>query len=315
MGETATVPEALDPREPDDVVADAPPPADFVAGSAVHAVDGVDGRYRAEIANDWRIFYAFGGMTLAVAARAATAAVDRPDLELLTVGAQYVRPVPIGPITLQVDTVRQGRGASQAAVELYVGDDADPSQLAMRVHTTFGAPHDPQLDWVGAHWPEARPPLECPQPPPRDPDNPFADIPFHHQTDWRPDVENFDDWTPDRPPGEALANSWTRLLHDPLVDDGGFDLLSLLLYADSIGGAFGNAIGGSDPWFVLTLNLDVRLFQRPTSPWVLQHQRGWRGADGYGTGWTELWGEDRTFLGVAMQTASMKPLTNGAPQV
>ena len=285
--------------------------ADFVEGSAVLPVDGVPGRYDAAIDDHWRIFYAFGGMTLAVAARAAVAAVDRPDLTLLTVGAQYVRPVPIGPVTAQVDVVRQGRGATQASVELFVGDDADPDQLAMRVHTTFGAPHDPQLSFDGAPFPtDVGSPLDWSEPPPLEGDHPFADIPFHHQTDWRPCVDNFDDWGPDidRAPGDAVANSWTRLLTEPRADDGGFDLLSLLLYSDAIGGAFGNAIGGNDPWFVLTLNLDVRLFQRPTTPWVLQHQRGWRATDGYGTGWTELWGEDGAFLAVAMQTASMKPM-------
>ena len=51
--------------------------ADFLEGSAVRPVDGSPGLYRGEIANEWRIFYAFGGMTIAVAARAAVAAVTK----------------------------------------------------------------------------------------------------------------------------------------------------------------------------------------------------------------------------------------------
>ena len=66
--------------------------ADFCRDTAVRPLG--DGRYAATIPDDWRIIYAFGGVSMAVAVRAVLAEIDRPDLDLLSAHALFCSPMP-----------------------------------------------------------------------------------------------------------------------------------------------------------------------------------------------------------------------------
>lgn len=201
--------------------------------------------------------------------------------------------------------LREGRTAAQVAADLRV---PDRDGTALRLHATFGRPQDHGLTFTDARFPaDAGRPEDWPPPPPRPDDDPFADIPFHRQTDWHFCI-GVPPWEGAFPPAPARAGAWTRLLRPPVLADGRYDPIGLCVHADSIGSAIGQGLGGEHDFFVLTLELGIRFVAEQRSDWVLQHMRAWEATDGYGSGTTELWDTDERLLAVATQTARLRPV-------
>ena len=101
-------------------------PGDVMADTTPRPVPGIPGRYELTISDNYRIFYAFGGITMAAALRAATTELDRPDLEPVVADSTYCQAIPCGPVAVQVEVLRQGRNGSQALVRMWALDPADP---------------------------------------------------------------------------------------------------------------------------------------------------------------------------------------------
>jgi acyl-CoA thioesterase len=281
------------------------PPGDFLADSEVGADPDVAGRYRADLSPAWNVFYVFGGMTLALALRSVERELGRSDLQPLTASALYVRPVTDGPVVIDVEVLRRGRSAAQATADLRNEHHDGP---ALRLNATFGQQHRSMVDFVDAVYPDVPPPENCDPPPPRPDDSPFADIPFHRQTDWRP----VEPWDPDRwVSSKAEFCSWTRLVKEPFLADGTIDPVSLCVPADTLGPAISRRVAPDRPWFVLTLELSVHFLQRTDSPWILQHVVGSHAGDGYASGHVFLWDTERRLVGFAMQRARMRPVEPG----
>src|SRR4029078_8739433 len=106
--------------------------------------------------------------------------VGRPELALVTANAIFVAPVPPGPVTIDVEVLRDGRTASQVAADLRVD-----GKLALRAHGVFGIAHDTDLGFVDVQFPVVPAPLELeiPAPPEGFRRGPIEDINFHTQTD------------------------------------------------------------------------------------------------------------------------------------
>ena len=101
-------------------------PGDILRDTHPEPVAGIEGRYCSVIPDAWRIFYAFGGSTMATALRAASAEVGRDDLQLVSTDATFCQAVPCGPVAAQVEVLRNGRSAAQALVRLWALDPDDP---------------------------------------------------------------------------------------------------------------------------------------------------------------------------------------------
>jgi acyl-CoA thioesterase len=280
------------------------PAGDFLADTDVQRDPSSPGRYTLDLSPAWNVFYTFGGVSMAVALRAIERELGRDEFGPLTANALFVRPVIDGPLEVTVNVLRNGKGAAQATADLR-NEHHDGS--ALHLSATFGAPQPSIADYVDAVFPDVPPPLECDPPPPRPDDSPFNDINFHQQTEWRPtswwDPE---DWT-SRP---AQASSWVRFLKEPRLDDGTIDPISLAVPADQLGGAVSQRVG-PQPWFVLTLELNLHFFATTASPWVLQHVVSPQAGDGYASGHVYLWDEDRKLLGFATQRARMRAMQPG----
>src|SRR3954467_2475872 len=78
------------------------------------------GRFHADIPDAWKVMYIFGGVSMYAALRAMDEALDRDDLSLVTANAIFLAPVAPGPITIDVEVLRDGRRASQVAADLRV---------------------------------------------------------------------------------------------------------------------------------------------------------------------------------------------------
>jgi acyl-CoA thioesterase len=292
-------------------------PGDLLRDTSL-APDGErPGRYVGSIPEAWRVVYAFGGVTMTASLRAMEAHLRRPDLPLVTANAIFCAPVPCGPVAVDVEVLRNGRGAAQVGSNLFVpGTDG----VALRTHGVFGRPHDTDLAFRDLEFPaDIALPDACEPPPPRPLDDPWPEINFHDQTEWMPAL-------PFARPGEERTDqpkvgerarfaSWTRLRVEPRRADGSYDMLALAVPSDSIGAAIGQGLGGKVRNFMsLSLEIGIRFIRPPEGRWVLQHMRCWHCGDGYATGPTELWDEHGNLLAIAQQTAHLRrPNFGSAP--
>ena len=79
---------------------------DFARDTDVWPDESVAGRYHADLPEAWRVFYAFGGASMAVALRAAQRAIGRDDLHPITATAAFVSPVPCGPMVIDTEAAK-----------------------------------------------------------------------------------------------------------------------------------------------------------------------------------------------------------------
>ncbi len=289
-------------------------PGDLLRDTTLTPDPHVAGRYHGAIAEAWKIQYAFGGVSMTAALRALQQHLDRPDLQLVTANAIFCAPVPCGPVVADVTVLRDGKRAAQVACDLRVpGTDG----VALRAHGVFGRPHDTDLAFVDARFPDdVHMPDDCPPEAPRPDDDPWPPTNFHQQTDWRVALKGaVPPWDPAFVAGPARFASWTRLLVEPRLADGSYDPLALGVPADSIGPAIGRGLGPPMRHFMtLSLEIGLRFIRAPHAhpAWILQDMSCWQAGDGYATGPTLLWDTDRNLLAVAQQTAHLR---SGIPRV
>jgi len=298
-------PHAIDDIEPGDIARDI----------LAEPVAGIPGRFETVIPDAWRVFYAFGGMTMALAVRTAERALGRDDLRLVAAQGTYCKAVPSGAVALQVEVIRNGRKGAQVEVRLWATDDpAGDVGADLVVAVVFGAeqPASPYR-LVGAAFPhDARSPAEAPLREEATDDNPFAQIPYHRQTDWRM-VVGHAPWDPRlREGGDARTVSWFRFNTAPLRPDGTWEPASLAVPGDMLGPAVLEGVGRSRDFFlVITLQLSIQFFAPMRGEFLCQHTRAAHAGGGFATGTVELWSEDRNLVAMATQAALLQPMVRG----
>src|SRR5215467_13155101 len=118
-------------------------PRDLRADTTLTADAQHAGRFHGYLPDDWKVVYVFGGVSMYAALRAMEESLGRDDLSLVTANAIFLAPVPPGPITVDVEVLRDGRKASQVAADLRV---PGVEGVALRAHGVFGAAHDTDLE-------------------------------------------------------------------------------------------------------------------------------------------------------------------------
>jgi acyl-CoA thioesterase len=296
-------------------------PGDILRDTTPHPVDGVSGRYRAHLPEAWRIFYAFGGATMATALRVAELAVDRDDLRLVASDATFCQAIPVGPIAAEAEVIRQGRSAAQVLVRLWALDPDDPDATGpvgndLIVSCVFGATEQSPFSFVGAVAPEVPGPHECPDVRISQEDSPFQNIPYHAQTEFRfpptADGRATPRWGAQHPPGDPVSSSWFRFKRSPFRADGTWEPAALALPGDILGPAV-HAGAGSDvgPFLVISLQIGLQIVGEVRSDWLLAHTRSQVAGGGYASGTAELYDEDRSLVAIATQTAKIQPMKLG----
>lgn len=273
------------------------PPRNLRADTALQADPDVAQRFHATLDDGWRVAYVFGGVSMYTALRAMQESLGRSDLSLVTANAIFLEPVPAGPVTVDVEILRDGRRASQVAADLRVGGS---ETVALRAHGVFGAAHDTDLAFQDIPVPEVPRPQDLAPPPVPERPNPFGHIPFHEQTEWLP-VSPLDD------PGSGRFTTWVRLHEPARLPDGSLDPLVLAVHGDVLGPAVARGIGPRpNPYMVLSLEIGIRFVRTPATPWVLQEIEAWHVGDGYATGPARLWDEELRLCAIATQTANLR---------
>jgi hypothetical protein len=114
-----------------------------------------EGTYAARLPEEWAFRgRPHGGLLLAVAARAALRAGQRPHPHV--VSASFVRSPECGPVTVSVDLVKQGRALTFAQSTLTQG-----GQVMMSAQVVMGEPADAEPAWLDTHEPVPAPYAEC----------------------------------------------------------------------------------------------------------------------------------------------------------
>src|SRR3954464_14397946 len=124
-------------------------------------------RYEASIRDAWNLVpLPQGGIVTALALRAMADTLDRPEQRLRTLHTTFVAQVAHGPVTIEVELLRQGRTMSHLRAEVM-------NTGALRGHVTtavFGSTRD-GFEFTDLAAPVVPPPDECPSfrdPPPVD---------------------------------------------------------------------------------------------------------------------------------------------------
>ena len=128
------------------------PPGDFAVDTAVWPDPTVTGRYHANLSEAWKVFYAFGGCSMAVALRAAQHAVGRPDLTPRLASAVFAAPVKCGPLVVDTEVLRVGRAVAQATAKLRSAGAATGS-TDMHLTAVFGRELESSATFVDTEWP------------------------------------------------------------------------------------------------------------------------------------------------------------------
>ena len=221
--------------------------------------------------------YIFGGVIdVHGAARDAGSARPRPSSTLVTANAIFLAPVPPGPITIDVEVLRDGR-------QRVAGRGRPPRPRRRRPGVARARRVRRARTTPISRIQEVRFP-EVPRPAPRsrrrrtDRPNPFGEINFHEQTEWRP-VSPLDD------PGKGQFLVVGAALHDAVPTTRSTRSASRCTATCSAPrSAARSARPTNGTFMVLSLEIGIRFVATPVTPWVLQEIEAWHIGDGYATG-------------------------------
>jgi len=184
----------------------------FEKDTAIHLRD--EGIYDVTLDDGWSIGdKPNGGYLLAILARAALEATDKPAP--LAVSAHYLRAPSSGPAEVRTEVVRSGRRVSTARSTIWQGDKPYIDALV-----TVGELHDAPVEWDDKTEPVLPAPEEC-----EVAHNPHLHISLFEQIELRVDPATAPFPAPN---GDPSMRFWFKL-----ADGAPPDLLSLLLAVDS----------------------------------------------------------------------------------
>lgn len=263
-----------------------------------------DGRYRADLSEDWRIWGPNGGYVAAIALRAAgeAAAQARPA----SIAVHFLGVADFGPVDLAVTPMRIARNAQSLRVSMTQGDRAILEALVWAVADDVEAlEHDeaPMPDVVSA---DDLPTMEERMAAADPPATPF---PFWANIDNR-GLQ----WSPKWPPDEPLPPTgrwWCRFRPaETFPDDRWVDACRSLVLLDTFGWPAANAAHawrtepGGEPHFIAP-NIDLHAtFSRfdPEERWLLVESTSPAGADGLLSARLAVWSAGGALLATGSQT-------------
>ncbi len=276
----------------------------FAEDVVVEAVG--DGRYNATLDYSWDLVpLPQGGVVVSFGLRAAAAEIGDPAQELRTCTTVFAGQVAAGELVVEVDVLRRGRSATQAAISVRnAGAEAGANTLAV-----FGSRRTGP-SFVDAPMPDVARPDDCPSfrnsPPPGV--QTFPPTPFWGRVEARGAIGHAP-WDEYEPTTSDVA-TWLRFDDPPRLDDGALDPLGVLTLADRMPGCVREKLGpGGDPWFAPSADLTVHLFEPARTEWLLAHDRARWADDGWASAESLLWDENGTLVAYATQMMIFTYLT------
>jgi acyl-CoA thioesterase-2 len=277
---------------------------DLEVDTAVEAVG--DGRYRAELSPDWRIWGPNGGYVASVALRAAGAATERA--RPASIVAQFLGVAAFDVVDVDVEILRTARYATAARASLRQGDrlilealvwGVDPGDMMLE-HDVSPAPDVPGPEDVPSRADRvaALPPDE-----PGPPQLPFFENFDQHPLQWR------ESWPPEGPE-EPVTRSWLRYRPRARFEDPWVDACRLLVPVDTFGWpAASQAHAWIDPPQAVAVTIDLQVgFHRPAEDeWLLVEAVSPIATAGLATATAKVWNRSGRLVASGGQTMLCRP--------
>ena len=275
-------------------------PSAFELETAVAPVDGVPGRYRAELSDRWCApMVPQGGVATALAIRAMAAEIGATGQPLRSITNVFAGAVRAGPVEVDVTIVRRGRSMTHALAQVR-NEGQDSGHVAVAV---FGASRE-GFDFTDIAMPQVPPPLECPSfrdPLPEDAEMRVEPFTFWENLEGRPAIGT-PPWDHTTPRTSSEVAYWYRYDDPPRLDDGTLDPVAVIAMCDTMPGSVGQRVGPTDRvWLPPSADLTVHLLGPARSDWLLSHQHARHAGDGYASIEMSLWNDDATLVAYATQ--------------
>jgi hypothetical protein len=237
--------------------------------NAIYRVDGDRVVTSPDAAGPWDAGMQHGSAPAALVVWAAESILTPAPMHIARVTIDLMRPVPVAPLTLQTEVLRQGRKIQLCAIRLLAADVVVVSATVLKVRTQALAlpPEAAEL------------PLELPGPDQAPEEKPsFSTSPFVTGISMRAARGRFG------VPGPGAI--WYRA-DRPLVEGSPVSqAMRAVVAADFCNGT--SAVLDFRQWTFLNADLTVSFARQPVGPWILLDAESWIGPDGAGLAMARL---------------------------
>jgi acyl-CoA thioesterase II len=241
---------------------------DFAADTAV---SGGNGRYRATLSADWKVWGPLGGYVAAIALRAMGRETDlrRPA----SISCQFLAMAAFEAVELEVTTLRRGKRSHALHVRMLQRGEPVLAASGWVVDEKMSG-----LDHDHAVMPDVPPPRHVPSYAERATNYAEWYPVWHTAIDGKPTI-----WQDDPKPSRPVWHTWMRLLHTPPLDDPFLEAARSLMWMDLM--MWNAATPPHMPWPLshIAPNLDVTaIFHAPAADdeWLLCDSHAPVGRDG-----------------------------------
>jgi acyl-coenzyme A thioesterase PaaI-like protein len=249
---------------------------------AIYRVDGNRVVTSPNAAGPWDPGMQHGSAPAALAVWAAEAIPTREPMQIARVTIDLMRPVPVAPLTLATEVLREGRKIQLCAVRLYADGVLTVGATVLKIKTqVLTLPSD-----------VADPPLELPGPDQSrvDPAN-FSNSPFVTGISLRAARGRFG------VPGPGAI--WYRVDRALVEGSAISQAMRAVVASDFCNGT--SAALDFRLWTFLNADLTVSLAREPVGEWILVDAASWIGPDGAGLAIARL-ADSRGYFGRAIQS-------------
>jgi acyl-CoA thioesterase len=249
---------------------------------AIYRVDGHRVVTSPNAAGPWDISMQHGSAPAALVVWAAEAILTREPMQIARVTIDLMRPVPVAPLTLETEVLREGRKIQLCAVRLRADDVLVASATVLKVRTQ-ALKLPPGI---------GDPPIELPGPDQSREEQPgFSVSPFVSGISMRAARGRFG------VPGPGAI--WYRV-DRPVVE--GFAVsqaMRAVVAADFCNGT--SAVLDFQQWTFLNADLTISFARQPVGAWILLDAESSIGPDGVGLAMARL-ADERGYFGRAVQS-------------
>jgi Thioesterase-like superfamily len=249
---------------------------------AIYRVDGNQVVTSPDAAGPWDARMQHGSAPAALVVWAAEAIPTPQPMQIARVTIDLMRPVPLAPLTIETEILREGRKIQLCAVRLRAGDALVVGATVLKIRTqTLKLP--PEV---------ADAPVELPGPDQAREEQPdFSGSPFVSGISMRAARGRFG------VPGPGAI--WYRV-DRPLVEGATVSqVMRAVVAADFCNGT--SAVLDFKQWTFLNADLTVSLARQPLGEWILVDADSWIGPDGTGLAMARL-ADQRGYFGRAVQS-------------
>jgi hypothetical protein len=249
---------------------------------AIYRVDGNRVVTSPNAAGPWDSSMQHGSAPAALVVWAAEAIPTREPMGIARVTIDLMRPVPLAPLTLQTEVLREGRKIQLCAVRLLAGNDVVVGATVLKIKTQ-ALTLPPEL---------ANPPVELPGPDASRPEPAdFSSSPFVTGISLRAARGRFG------VPGPGAI--WYRVDRSLVEGSPVSQTMRAVVAADFCNGT--SAALDFREWTFINADLTVSFARQPVGDWILLDAESWIGPDGAGLAMARL-ADNSGYFGRAVQS-------------